>query len=199
MFCSQLLETLKFLPIATKNQLEDSKVIKVVRKWALSSCPTAEAGSSSGQESQGNSPADSECTAGTEDNDDDSQLSAKALDSGKKEGGIPVLFERQCSNKDQSDDDSLDAEVASFTVDKPACSGVLKTKITSDSFGKSPDDLSEDDIKSEDERLPEAGVGLIANELLKSWSLLKVTDQNQIVIVKYAVDGNKGNHQLKGL
>lgn len=155
-------------------------MIKVVRKWALSSCPTVEAGSSSGQESQGNSPADSECTAGTEDNDDDSQLSAKALDSGKKEGGIPVLFERQCSNKDQSDDDSLDAEVASFTADKTACSDVLKSKIASECFEKSPDDLSEDDVKSEDERLPEAGVGLIANELLKSWSLLKVTDQKRI-------------------
>ena len=155
-------------------------MIKVVRKWALSSCPTVEAGSSSGQESQGNSPADSECTAGTEDNDDDSQLSAKALDSGKKEGSIPVLFERQCSNKDQSDDDSLDAEVASFTADKTACSDVLKSKIASECFEKSPDDLSEDDVKSEDERLPEAGVGLIANELLKSWSLLKVTDQKRI-------------------
>ena len=175
-----MLETLRYLPIATKNQLEDSKVIKVVRKWALSSCPTVEAGSSSGQESQGNSPADSECTAGTEDNDDDNQLSAKALDSGKKDGGIPVLFEHQCSNKDQSDDDSLDAEVASFIADKPTCSGVLKTKISTESFGKSPDDLSEDDVKSEDERLPETSVGLIANELLKSWSLLKVTDQNLI-------------------
>ena len=175
-----MLETLRYLPIATKNQLEDSKVIKVVRKWALSSCPTVEAGSSSGQDSQGNSPADSECTAGTEDNDDDSQLSAKALDRGKKGGVIPVLFERQCSNKDQSDDDSLDAEVASFIADKPACSGVLNTKIATDMFEKSPDDLSEDDIKSEDERLPEAGVGLIANELLKSWSLLKVTGENTI-------------------
>ena len=177
---SQLLETLRYLPIATKNQLEDSKVIKVIRKWALSSCPTVEAGSSSGQESQGNSPADSECTAGTEDNDDDSQLSAKAIDSGKKDSHIPVLFERQCSNKDQSDDDSLDAEVASFISDKPTCSGVLKTKISTESFGKSPDDLSEDDAKSEDERLPETSVGLIANELLKSWSLLKVSDQNSI-------------------
>ena len=175
-----MLETLKYLPIATKNQLEDSKVIKVVRKWALSSYPTVEVGSSSGQESQGNSPADSECTAGTEDNDEDNQLSAKVLDGGKKEGGIPVLFERQCSNKDQSDDDSLDAEVASFNADKPEGSGVLKTKIATEIFEKSPDDLSEDDVKSEDEPLPEAGVGLIANELLKSWSLLKVSDQNLI-------------------
>lgn len=169
-----MLETLKYLPIATKNQLEDSKVIKVVRKWALSSCPTVEAGSSSGQESHGNSPADSECTAGTEDNDDDSQHAAKPLEGSKKINGSLVLFERQCSNKDQSDDDSLDAEVASFTVNKSADSGAMKTKMVTESFEKSPDDLSEDDVRSEDERLPEAGVGLIANELLKSWSQLKV-------------------------
>lgn len=173
-FCLQLLNTLRHLPIATKNQLEDSKVIKVVRKWALSSCPTVEAGSSSGQESHGNSPADSECTAGTEDNDDDGQQATKALESSKKLGRSPLLFERQCSNKDQSDDDSLDAEVASFNVDKLADSGAMKIKIGTDSFEKSPDDFSEDDVKSEDEPLPEAGVGLMANELLKSWSLLKV-------------------------
>lgn len=173
-----MLETLKYLPIATKNQLEDSKVIKVVRKWALSSCPTVEAGSSSGQESHGNSPADSECTAGTEDNDDDSQHAAKPLEGSKKIDGSLILFERQCSNKDQSDDDSLDAEVASFTVDKSADSGAMKTKMVTESFEKSPDDLSEDDVRSEDERLPETGVGLIANELLKSWSQLKVTAIN---------------------
>ena len=169
-----MLETLKCLPIATKNQLEDSKVIKVVRKWASSFCPTVEAGSSSGQDSHGNSPADSECTAGTEDNDDESQQLAKPLDGDKKGSGSPVLFERQSSNKDQSDDDSLDAEVASFIVDKSADSRAMKTKIVTENDEKSPDDLSEDDVKSEDERLPEIGVGLVANELLKSWSLLKV-------------------------
>lgn len=159
-----MLETLKYLPIATKNQLEDSKVIKVVRKWASSHCPAVEGGSSSGQESHGDSPADSECTAGTEEND---------YEKDKKENGIPV-FERQCSNKDQSDDDSLDAEVASFNVEKTVDSGSLKMKMAPESSGKSPDDLSEDDAKSEDERLPADGVGFIANELLKSWSSLKV-------------------------
>ncbi|XP_078343740.1 histone-lysine N-methyltransferase SETD2-like isoform X2 [Oculina patagonica] len=167
-----LLDTLKHLPIATKNQLEDSKVIKVVRKWALSSCPTVEAGSSSGQESHGNSPADSECTAGTEDNDDDNQHRTKPLEIGKKLVGSPLIFERQCSNKDQSDDDSLDAEVASFIVNKSADSGAVKSKMAAE-CEKSPDELSEDDVRSEDERLPETGVGMIANELLKSWSLLK--------------------------
>lgn len=170
----ELLETLKCLPIATKNQLEDSKVIKVVRKWASSFCPTAEAGSSSGQESHGNSPADSECTAGTEDNDEESQQLSKSIDGDKKAIGIPVsLFERQSSNKDQSDDESLDAEVASFIVDKTLDSRAMKNKLLSENFEKSPDDLSEDDLKFEDERLPEIGIGLMANELLKTWSLLK--------------------------
>jgi len=158
-----LLETLKYLPIATKNQLEDSKVIKVVRKWASPAYPAIiDAGSGSGQDSHNEcSPTDSECTAGTEDNDDDKD---------KKESGMP-LFERQCSNKDQSDDDSLDAEVASFSVDKSADGG---SKMAAESSAKSPDDLSEDDVKSEDERLPADGVGFVANELLKSWSSLKV-------------------------
>lgn len=157
-------------------------MIKVVRKWASSACPPVEVGSSSGQESHGNSPADSECTAGTEDNDDDS---AKALEGDKKGSGSPpaILFERQCSSKDQSDDDSLDAEVASFIVDKSADSRAMKTKIAAEIFEKSPDDLSEDDIKSEDERSPEVGVGPIANELLKSWSLLKVQYYSDIHVL----------------
>ena len=62
---------MKYLPITAKNQLKDNKVIKVVRKWASLFCPIVEAGSSSGKESLGNSPADSECTAGTEHNDDE--------------------------------------------------------------------------------------------------------------------------------
>ena len=152
------METLKYLPIATKNQLEDSKVIKVVRKWAASTSPSGEVGSSSGQESHGNSPADSECTAGTEDGS--------------------LLFERQCSNKDQSDDDSLDAEVAEFTTRKAdASGGAVKVDMVAESSGKSPDDLSEDDGKSEDEPLSEdgdVGVALLAGDLLKSWSSLKV-------------------------
>lgn len=159
----ELLETLKYLPIATKNQLEDSKVIKVVRKWASSSCPAIELGSSSGPDSHGDSPADSECTAGTEDNDDEKD---------KKDSDSP-MFERQCSNKDQSDDDSLDAEVASFTVGKTTDGRSIKTKMDAESSEKSPDDLSEDDVRSEDEQLPVDGVGLQANELLKSWSSLK--------------------------
>lgn len=140
---------------------------QVVRKWALSSCrATIEAGSSSGQDSHSESPADSECTAGTEDNDDEKDK--KAISS--------RVFERQYSaNKDlQSDDDSLDAEVASFIVDKSA-DGSVKGKMDAESIGNSPDDLSEDDVKSEDERLPADGVGVAANELLKSWSSLKVS------------------------
>lgn len=162
----QLLEILRYLPIATKNQLEDSKVIKVVRKWALSlsACPITEAGSSSGHDSHNDSPTDSECTAGADDNDEEKD---------KNERGSP-LFERQCSNKDQSDDDSLDAEVASFNVENAPDGRSMKTKMVAESSGKSPDDLSEDDFKSEDERLPADGVGLMANELLKSWSSLKV-------------------------
>lgn len=154
---SQLLETLRCLPIATKNQLEDSKVIKVVRKWAMLSCRFMESGCSIAQDND--SPTDSECTAGPEDDDEKD----------KKVSSSP-FFERQCSNKDQSDDDSLDAEVASFTVEKGQNGRFLKGKIGPE---KSPDDLSEDDIKSEDERLPTDGVGVMANELLKSWSLLK--------------------------
>ena len=138
-------------------------MIKVVRKWASSSCPAIELGSSSGPDSHGDSPADSECTAGTEDNDDEKD---------KKDSDSP-MFERQCSNKDQSDDDSLDAEVASFTVGKTTDRSI-KTKMDAESSEKSPDDLSEDDVRSEDEQLPVDGVGLQANELLKSWSSLKV-------------------------
>ena len=169
-----MLETLKCLPIATKNQLEDSKVIKVVRKWASSFCPTVEAGSSSGQESHGNSPADSECTAGTEDNDDENQQLPKSIDGDKKAIGSLVLFEWQSSIKDQSDDKSLDAEVASFIVDKTVDSRTIKNELLSENFEKSPDDLSEDDLRSKDERLPKSGIVLMANELLKSWSFLKV-------------------------
>lgn len=65
---SQLLETLRCLPIATKNQLEDSKVIKVVRKWAMLSCRFMESGCSIAQDND--SPTDSECTAGPEDDDE---------------------------------------------------------------------------------------------------------------------------------
>ena len=165
-----MLETLKCLPIATKNQLEDSKVIKVVRKWASSFCPTVEAGSSSGQESHGNSPADSECTAGTEDNDDENQQLPKSIDGDKKAIGSLVLFERQSSIKDQSDDEFSDAEVASFIVDKTVDSRTIKNELLSENFEKSPDDLSEDDLRYKDERLPKSGIVLMANELLKSWS-----------------------------
>ena len=140
-------------------------MIKVVRKWALLSCPIViERGSSSGQDSHNDSPTDSECTTGLDDNDDEKD----------KKGSVSPLFERQCSNKDQSDDDSLDAEVASFTEEKSGDGRSLKTKMAAESSEKSPDDLSEDDVKSEDERLPADEVGLMANELLKSWSSLKV-------------------------
>ena len=134
-------------------------MIKVVRKWAMLSCRFMESGCSIAQDND--SPTDSECTAGPEDDDEKD----------KKVSSSP-FFERQCSNKDQSDDDSLDAEVASFTVEKGQNGRFLKGKIGPE---KSPDDLSEDDIKSEDERLPTDGVGVMANELLKSWSLLKVS------------------------
>ena len=52
-----------------------------------------------------------------------------------------MLFERQSSNKDQSDDESLDEEVASFIVDKTVDSGAMKNKLLTENFEKSPDDL----------------------------------------------------------
>ena len=178
-----MLETLKCLPLATKNQLEDRKVIKVVRKWASSFCPTVEAGSSSGRKSHSNSPADSECTSGTADNDDENQQLPKSINGDKKAIGSLVLFERQSSIKDQSDDESLDAEVASFIVDKTVDSRTIKNELPSENFEKSPDDLSEDDLRSKDERLPKSGIVLMANELLKSWSSLKVMPfANQIPV-----------------
>lgn len=153
----QLLETLKCLPIATKNQLEDSKVIKVVRKWALSSCHLLGTGINIVPDND--SPTDSECTAGLEDEDEKE----------KKLTSSP-FFGRQSSNKDQSDDESLDAEVESFNVDK--IQQLVKTKMVHENLEKSPDDLSEDDLKEED-RLPTDEVGVMSNELLKSWSMLK--------------------------
>ena len=32
-YCFQLLSTLKRLPVTTKNQLEDNKIISVIQKW----------------------------------------------------------------------------------------------------------------------------------------------------------------------
>ena len=84
------------------------------------------------------------------------------------------LFEWQSSDKDQSDDESLDAKVASFIVGKTLDSRAMKNKLLSENFEKSSHNLSVDDLKSEDERLPKIGIGLMANELLKTWSLLKV-------------------------
>ena len=83
---------MKYLPITAKNQLKDNKVIKVVRKWASLFCPIVEAGSSSGKESLGNSPADSECTAGTEHNDDENQQLSKSIDGDKKAISVALCY-----------------------------------------------------------------------------------------------------------
>lgn len=134
-------------------------MIKVVRKWALSSCHLIATGINLAPDND--SPTDSECTAGLEDEDEKEKKVTRS-----------PFFGRQISNKYQSDDESLDAEVESFNVDK--IQQLIKMKVLPESLEKSPDDFSEDDFKSEDERLPTDEVGMMSNELLKSWSMLKV-------------------------
>ena len=174
----QLLSTLKYLPIASKNQLEDSKICRVLKKWSAHVSQTAEgeaASSSSGQDSHGNSPTEADCSLAQD------VLDTEKLNTFKKKDKNKLLFERQFSDsKEHSDDEALDAEVAEFSSHEASRNEVSETQRAAESSGKSPDELSEDDGKSEDDPLSlsssddDDGICVMSRELLKSWSNLKV-------------------------
>ncbi|KAK3708092.1 hypothetical protein QZH41_019178 [Actinostola sp. cb2023] len=123
----ELLATLKYLPVTTKNQLEDSKVIRIVNKWAYKEMSEQEMPSSCS--SQEDNPEDTDRTL-TQD-DVDASVSERAK---KRLGFVRQLSSPGSSSKGGGDDDSAEMDRA-----KKA--------------DKSPDDLSEDDAKStEDEQ-----------------------------------------------
>lgn len=176
----QLLEVLSYLPIVSKNQVEDSKIIKVVRKWAATSSEGVS--TSSGQESRGNSPADSSSTPVSQFGCIPMQDSSVA--SSEKPLDKRSLLGKECPTiEDNSEDEHLDEEVVgSFSSLKFKVNG-LKRKQEAESSNKSPDDGSDDEERkstaTEDEDRSSTSsddeeIGLRASELLKSWSTLKV-------------------------
>lgn len=179
-FLLQVLEVLSYLPIASKNQVEDSKIIKVVRKWAATSSEGVS--TSSGQDSRGNSPVDSSSTPMSQYGCTPMQDSSVAS-SEKPLKRRRLLGKEYSTIEDHSEDERLGEEiVGSFSSLKYGVNG-LKRKQEAESSEKSPDDGSEDEERkstaTEDEDRSSTSsdneeIGLRATELLKSWSTLKV-------------------------
>ncbi|XP_031552066.1 histone-lysine N-methyltransferase SETD2-like [Actinia tenebrosa] len=159
----ELLSTLKYLPVSNKNQLEDSKVIKVVKKWANKEMAEQEMPSSCS--SQEENPEDIDRTLTQEDVDSSSSEKTK-----KKTG-----FEIQLSSPSSCGKGVSEEEISN--MDLTGVQSDNKMGETKERADKSPDDLSEDDTKStEDDQsvVSEDGdVGPMAFDLLKQWSSLK--------------------------
>ncbi|XP_032241373.1 histone-lysine N-methyltransferase SETD2 isoform X2 [Nematostella vectensis] len=146
----ELLATLKYLPVSSKNQLEDSKVMRVVNKWAIAVEEVPSSCSSSQEESNID--------------DVDRTLTQEDVDENQAK-------DKQNLNRQLSDNSSKDEEEAEGGSPESKCE---ETK--SKDGGKSPDELSEDDSKSAEEdpiASTDESINSMANELLKQWSTLK--------------------------
>lgn len=145
---SQLLSTLKYLPVTTKNQLDDSKILRIVNKWAYKEMAEHEMPSS--------------CSSHEENIDENDRtitqedVDASVRDRTKKR---LQLSSPGSSSKGGGDDDSSDSKKADKSPDD-----------LSEDDGKSTED--EQSLLSEDGDIQ---VGSHAYDLLKQWSTLKVS------------------------